>query len=75
MATQNVEIRRRAKSPSDFILGGYLVAMDRVFNPLIPFFHNPIFHSGENLYNIPFLLCTVKMFFYLDSCKRYAVYL
>ncbi len=55
--------------------------MDRVFNPLIPFllyrhffgrlFYNPIFHSGEIIYNIPFLLCTVKMFFYLDSCKRY----
>ena len=43
MATQNVEIRRRAKFPSDFVLGGYLVAMDRVLNPLIPFLSHPAF--------------------------------
>ena len=46
MATQNVEIRRRAKFPSDFVLGGYLVAMDRVLNPLIPFLSHPAFFKS-----------------------------
>ena len=31
------------QSPSDFIFGGYLVAMDRVLNPLIPFLSHPAF--------------------------------
>ena len=31
LTVQNVEIRKRAKSPSDFFLGGYIVAMDRGF--------------------------------------------
>ncbi len=68
LAAQNVEIRRRAKSPSDFILGGYVVAMwigvldprnpivvdSGAFYLYCPTGCNPTSMSGENIYNTCF---------------------